>query len=88
MLAIRALGDNVAGRFVDPTRAQPIAQRGAHFAVHGPLNLPRTPQGHSVLVLVLAGTSDDGRESASRHAEAVISASQSFEESLAYSRTA
>jgi alkanesulfonate monooxygenase SsuD/methylene tetrahydromethanopterin reductase-like flavin-dependent oxidoreductase (luciferase family) len=35
---------------------------------------------------VQAGASTDGRELASRHAEAVFSASQSFEESLAYGR--
>jgi FMN-dependent oxidoreductase (nitrilotriacetate monooxygenase family) len=77
------VGDKATGRFVDPTRVQPIAHRGEHFAVHGPLNLPRTSQGHPLLVQ--AGASDDGRELASRHAEAVFSASQSFEESLAYS---
>ena len=76
------VGDKAAGRFIDPTRVQPIAHRGEHFTVHGPLNLPRPPQGHPVLVQ--AGASDDGRELASRHAEAVFSASQSFEESLAY----
>jgi len=78
------VGDKAAGRFIDPTRVKPIAHRGEHFTVHGPLNLPRPPQGHPVLVQ--AGASDDGRELASRHAEAVFSASQSFEESLAYSR--
>jgi alkanesulfonate monooxygenase SsuD/methylene tetrahydromethanopterin reductase-like flavin-dependent oxidoreductase (luciferase family) len=37
-------------------------------------------------VVVQAGASADGRELAARHAEAVFSASQSFEESLAYRR--
>ena len=78
------VGDKAAGRFVDPAKVHAIAHRGEHFAVQGPLNLPRTPQGHPVVVQ--AGASDDGREFASRHAEAVFSASQSFEESLAYSR--
>jgi len=62
----------------------PIAHRGEFFAVQGPLTLPRSPQGHPVLVQ--AGGSADGRELAARHAEAVFSASQSFEESLAYGR--
>ncbi len=78
------VGDKAQGRFIDPSKVRAVAHRGEHFSVHGPLNLPRTPQGHPVLVQ--AGASDDGRELASRHAEAVFSASQSFEESLAYSR--
>jgi FMN-dependent oxidoreductase (nitrilotriacetate monooxygenase family) len=78
------VGDKAGGRFVDPSKVHAIAHRGEHFTVQGPLNLPRTPQGQPVIVQ--AGASDDGREFASRHAEAVFSASQSFEESLAYSR--
>ncbi|MGS0894298.1 LLM class flavin-dependent oxidoreductase [Burkholderia stagnalis] len=78
------IGDKAAGRFVDPARVHRIAHRGAHFDVDGPLNLPRSPQGHPVLVQ--AGGSSDGRELAARHAEAVFSASQSFDEALAYAR--
>ncbi|MFJ1251237.1 LLM class flavin-dependent oxidoreductase [Cupriavidus sp. CuC1] len=78
------IGDKASGRFVDTAKVQPIAHHGEHFSVHGPLNLPRSPQGHPVLVQ--AGGSADGRELAARHAEAVFSASQSFEESLAYGR--
>jgi FMN-dependent oxidoreductase (nitrilotriacetate monooxygenase family) len=78
------IGDKASGRFVDANKVHPIAYRGAHFSVQGPLNLPRSPQGHPVLVQ--AGASGDGRELAARHAEAVFSASQSFDESLAYGR--
>ena len=78
------VGDKASGSFVDPAKVQPIAHHGEFFNVQGPLNLPRSPQGHPVLVQ--AGASADGRELASRHAEAVFSASQSFEESLAYGR--
>ena len=78
------IGDKLGGRFIDIDKVQPIAHRGAHFSVQGPLNLPRTPQGHPVLVQ--AGGSADGRDLAARHAEAVFSASQSLEESLAYGR--
>ncbi|EJK87448.1 LLM class flavin-dependent oxidoreductase [Rhizobium sp. AP16] len=76
------LGDVATGRFVDPTRVHAIAHRGKHFSVHGPHNIPRPPQGHPVLVQ--AGGSDDGRQLAAEHAEAVFSASQSFEEALDY----
>jgi FMN-dependent oxidoreductase (nitrilotriacetate monooxygenase family) len=78
------VGNKATGSFIDPAKVHAIAHRGEHFAVQGPLNLPRPPQGHPVLVQ--AGASADGRELASRHAEAVFSASQSFEESLAYAR--
>ena len=78
------VGDKASGSFIDTAKVHAIAHRGEHFAVQGPLNLPRSPQGHPVLVQ--AGASADGRELASRHAEAVFSASQSFEESLAYAR--
>ena len=78
------IGDKHDGRFVDTARLQPVAHHGAFFDVQGPLNLPRPPQGHPVLFQ--AGGSSDGRELAARHAEAVFSASQSFEESLAYKR--
>ncbi|MEX3815072.1 LLM class flavin-dependent oxidoreductase [Paraburkholderia sp. BR13439] len=78
------VGNKAGGRFVDVAKVHPIAHRGRYFDVQGPLNLPRTPQGHPVLVQ--AGASADGRELAARHAEAVFSASQSFEESAAYRR--
>jgi FMN-dependent oxidoreductase (nitrilotriacetate monooxygenase family) len=78
------VGDKQSGLFVDSGKVHAIAHRGTHFSVQGPLNVPRSPQGHPVLVQ--AGASGDGRELAARHAEAVFSASQSFDESLAYSR--
>ena len=78
------VGDKAGGRFIDAAKVRPIAHRGEHFAVQGPGTLPRTPQGHPVLVQ--AGASADGQELAARHAEAVFSASQSFEESLAYAQ--
>ncbi len=52
--------------------------------MHGVLNQPRSPQGHPVLVQ--AGGSNDGRALAARHAEAVFSASASFEEALDYAQ--
>ncbi|WP_310630568.1 LLM class flavin-dependent oxidoreductase [Paraburkholderia sp.] len=76
------IGDKESGRFVDATKVRPVAHDGRFFKVQGPLNLPRPPQGHPVLVQ--AGASGDGRDLAARHAEAVFSASQSLDESVAY----
>ncbi|PXW22910.1 LLM class flavin-dependent oxidoreductase [Paraburkholderia caballeronis] len=78
------VGDKEGGRFVDVAKVHPVAHRGRYFSVQGPLNLPRSPQGYPVLVQ--AGGSADGRDLAARYAEAVFSASQSFEESAAYRR--
>jgi FMN-dependent oxidoreductase (nitrilotriacetate monooxygenase family) len=79
------IGDKEAGRFVDTGKVNPIGHQGRFFNVAGPLNLPRPPQGHPVLIQ--AGGSSDGQDLAARHAEAVFSASQSLEESQAYRRT-
>ncbi|URK86404.1 LLM class flavin-dependent oxidoreductase (plasmid) [Rhizobium sp. RCAM05350] len=76
------IGDVETGRFVDPSRVHVIAHHGKHFSVHGPHNIPRPPQGHPVIVQ--AGGSEDGRQLAAEHAEAVFSASQSFDEALDY----
>jgi FMN-dependent oxidoreductase (nitrilotriacetate monooxygenase family) len=76
------IGDKASGRFIDVTKVRPVAHEGRFFKVQGPLNLPRAPQGYPVLVQ--AGGSGDGRDFAARHAEAVFSASQSFEEAVAY----
>lgn len=76
------IADKASGRFVDLARVHPAAHRGRFFGVQGALNLPRSAQGHPVLVQ--AGASGDGRDLAARHAEAVFSASQSFDESRAY----
>ncbi|MDR5740716.1 MULTISPECIES: LLM class flavin-dependent oxidoreductase [unclassified Caballeronia] len=76
------IADKASGRFVDLGKLHPAAHRGRFFGVQGALNLPRSAQGHPVLVQ--AGASGDGRDLAARHAEAVFSASQSFDESRAY----
>ena len=50
----------------------PIDHRGDRFAVAGPLDVPRSPQGHPVRVQ--AGSSPRGRDFAARHAEAIFTA--------------
>lgn len=42
--------DKTSGMFVDPDRVHPIHHVGPAFAVRGPLNVPRPPQGNPVLV--------------------------------------
>ncbi|WKX15987.1 LLM class flavin-dependent oxidoreductase [Streptomyces sp. NL15-2K] len=68
--------DSVSGMFADTDRIHGIEYSGEFFSVAGPLNTPRTPQGRPVYVQ--AGSSDDGRAFAARHAEAVFTAQPHF----------
>jgi FMN-dependent oxidoreductase (nitrilotriacetate monooxygenase family) len=73
-----AISDKDAGRFADPARIHAIDHVGECFSVAGPLNVPRSPQAHPVLVQ--AGASVDGMALAARYAEIVFTASQTLEE--------
>ncbi|KAB1071732.1 LLM class flavin-dependent oxidoreductase [Methylobacterium planeticum] len=78
------VGDKETGRFVDTTKVHPIRHRGAHYAVEGPLNVPRPPQGRPVTVQ--AGGSNDGRDLAAATADAVFTLSQTIADGVAYAR--
>jgi len=71
------VADKASGRYVDPARLHGVDYRGDHFAVAGPLNVPRGPQGHPVLVQ--AGASDTGKRFAARHAEVIFTSHSSPE---------
>ena len=62
--------DKDSGHFFDPAKLHALAHRGEFFNVQGPLNVPRPPQGHPVLVQ--AGASDDGRAFAAEFAEIIF----------------
>ncbi|MEO3789158.1 LLM class flavin-dependent oxidoreductase [Nonomuraea sp. B10E15] len=72
------LRDRTGGHYADTRKIHPIEHVGEHFAVNGPLNTSRPPQGHPLLVQ--AGSSEDGTEFAARHAEAVFTAQQTLRE--------
>jgi FMN-dependent oxidoreductase (nitrilotriacetate monooxygenase family) len=76
------VGDQTEGVWADPARVHRIDHEGKHFKVRGPLNSPRSPQGHPVLVQ--AGSSLNGRIFAGRHAEAVFTAQRTLEEGQAF----
>jgi FMN-dependent oxidoreductase (nitrilotriacetate monooxygenase family) len=78
------LADKASGRYADPTRLHAIDHAGHHFKVAGPLNVERPPQGHPLLVQ--AGSSEDGRIFASRHAEAIFTAHQTYERAADFYR--
>ncbi|QEA39123.1 LLM class flavin-dependent oxidoreductase [Pistricoccus aurantiacus] len=72
------------GRYADPAKVKKIHHHGEHFLVDGPLNLPRPPQGHPVLVQ--AGASEQGRDLAARYAEAIYAVAFDLEAAQQYYR--
>ncbi|WP_328989508.1 LLM class flavin-dependent oxidoreductase [Kribbella sp. NBC_01245] len=70
------LADKAEGVWGDNAKVQPIDHVGRHFQVRGPLNVPRSPQGHPLIVQ--AGSSEDGKGLAARYAEAVFTAQQTL----------
>ncbi|MGV2979409.1 LLM class flavin-dependent oxidoreductase [Camelimonas sp. ID_303_24] len=76
------VGDQASGVFADESRIHDLNHVGRHYSVQGALNVPRSPQGHPVIVQ--AGGSDDGRELAARHAEAVFSVANTIPEGKAF----
>ena len=69
--------DKATGVFLDPAKMHVLDHNGPHFKVRGPLNVPRPPQGHPVIVQ--AGTSPSGRELAAETAEAVFTSELNIE---------
>ncbi|XBS71548.1 NtaA/DmoA family FMN-dependent monooxygenase [Acerihabitans sp. KWT182] len=74
--------DRASGRFADVDKIHAINHSGTHFAVAGPLQIPRSPQGRPLLVQ--AGSSAQGRDLAARYAEAVFSVQQDLDEAKSY----
>lgn len=72
------LRDKRSGIFFDPAKLRVLNHRGRYFAVRGPLNVPRPPQGHPVLIQ--SGSSPAGRELAAATGDVVFAAHQTLEE--------
>lgn len=68
--------DKAAGVFANRHKVHAINHVGTHYRVKGPFNSPRSPQGRPVQVQ--AGSSEDGRGFASRHADAIFTAHQTL----------
>ncbi|WP_344317187.1 LLM class flavin-dependent oxidoreductase [Acrocarpospora pleiomorpha] len=76
--------DRASGVFADIDKIHTIDHEGPHFAVAGPLNVRRTPQGRPVIVQ--AGSSPAGRDLAARHANMVFTAQQDLAEAQEFYR--
>lgn len=71
------LCDKQSGVFADPAKVHRLDYRGKYFKSKGPLPVPRSPQGHPVLLQ--AGSSGRGRSFAARWAELVFAAYTSLD---------
>jgi FMN-dependent oxidoreductase (nitrilotriacetate monooxygenase family) len=76
------VADKEQGVHADADRVRAVEHAGKYFAVHGPLNVPRSPQGHPLLVQ--AGSSEDGKDFAARYADAVFTAQPTLAEGQAF----
>jgi FMN-dependent oxidoreductase (nitrilotriacetate monooxygenase family) len=78
--------DRSTGVYADPDKVRAIDHVGRHFAVRGPLNLARTPQGRPIIAQ--AGSSGTGQEVAARFADVVFTTGRTTaEDSLAFYRS-
>jgi len=68
--------DKEAGIYFDPEKLHVLNHKGKHFSVRGPLNVPRPPQGHPVIVQ--AGASTEGKNLAAKTGEVIFTAQQVF----------
>ena len=59
--------DKASGRFADPDKVRRLDHVGEHFRSRGPFTVPRSPQGHPVVIQ--AGQSGRGRRFAARWGE-------------------
>jgi len=62
--------DKATGQFLDPDKLHELNHKGEFLSVKGPLNISRSAQGQPVIFQ--AGSSEDGRGFAARHAEAIF----------------
>ena len=74
--------DKKSGHFVRPGSLHVPDFNGKYFTVHGALNVPRSPQGHPVLIQ--AGSSGPGQALAARIADVVFTAQNDIAEARAF----
>ncbi|TWB30458.1 LLM class flavin-dependent oxidoreductase [Nitrospirillum bahiense] len=74
--------DKESGVFFDPTKLNTLDHKGEFFQVKGPLNIARSPQGQPVIFQ--AGASEDGKNFAAKHADAIFVGQDDLAEAQAY----
>ena len=76
------VADQASGRFLSPGGIREVDHHGGFFDVTGRATLPRSPQGHPLIVQ--AGDSADGRDFAARHADVIFSLHSEFADARAF----
>src|ERR1700742_1247569 len=66
--------DKKRGRFADPTKVKRLDHKGKFFKSRGPFTVPRSPQGHPVVIQ--AGASGRGQRFAGRWGEVIFTAAR------------
>jgi alkanesulfonate monooxygenase len=77
--------DKESGRYFDPAKLRILHHKGEHFAVRGPLNISRPPQGHPVIAQ--AGGSEPGQDLAAWSADLVYTSQKDLDEALTFYRS-
>lgn len=74
--------DKASGLYFDPEKLHVLNHRGEFFSVKGPLNIPRSPQGHPLVVQ--AGSSEDGKALAAATADVVFTAQENLSDAKSF----
>lgn len=74
--------DKATGQFLDPDKLHELNHKGEFLKVKGPLNISRSAQGQPVIFQ--AGSSEDGRNFAAKHAEAIFTHQDDLAEGQAF----
>ncbi len=74
--------DKETGVFFNPEKLNTLGHKGEFLSVKGPLNIARSAQGQPVIFQ--AGSSDDGRSFAAKHADAIFVGGEDLAEARAY----
>jgi FMN-dependent oxidoreductase (nitrilotriacetate monooxygenase family) len=69
--------DKSTGRYADPSRVRRLDHRGKFYKSRGPFTVPRSAQGHAVIVQ--AGASGRGQRFAGRWGEVIFTAARNVE---------
>ena len=69
--------DKSTGRYADPSKVKRLDHKGRFFKSRGPFTVPRSPQGHPVIIQ--AGASGRGQRFAGRWGEVIFTAARNVE---------
>ena len=64
--------DKKTGRYADPSKVKRLDHKGKYYTSRGPFTVPRSPQGHPVIIQ--AGASGRGQRFAGRWGEVIFAA--------------